>query len=116
MRSGKLANRVEVQKLSATVNAAGQLDETTASNWVTIAQRWCELITRGSREFFRGVEVAADVTHQVTMRSDPESRDFTPKQRLRMGNRVFSISTPPMDVDEQAEMVRFAAVEVADNG
>ena len=116
MRSNKLANRVEVQKLSATVNAAGQIDETTSSNWVTFAQRWCELITRGSREFFRGVEVAADITHQVTMRSDPESKDFTTKQRLKMGNRVFSISSPPLDVDEQQKMVRFAAVEVADNG
>ena len=116
MKAGKLIKRVEVQRLSASVNSAGQLDETTAANWVTFAQRWCELLTRGSREFFRGVEVAADVTHQVTMRSDPESRDFTPKQRLKMGRRVFSISSPPLDVDEQAEMVRFAAVEVADNG
>ena len=116
MKAGKLVNRVEVQKLSASVNAAGQLDETTSSNWVTIANRWCELLTRRSREFFRGVEVAADVTHQVTMRSDPESRAFTPKQRLKMGSRLFSISSPPLDVDEQQEMVRCAAVEVADNG
>jgi head-tail adaptor len=116
MRSNKLANRVEVQKLSASVNAGGHLDETTASNWVTIASRWCELLTRGSREFFRSVEVAADVTHQVTMRSDPESLALTTKQRLKMGSRIFSISSPPVDVDEQREMVRFAAVEVPTDG
>jgi head-tail adaptor len=116
MRSGKLSNRVEVQRLSASVNTAGQLDETTSANWVTFCSRWCELITRGSREFFRGSEVAADVTHQVTMRSDPQSRDFTPKQRLKFGDRILSISSPPLDVDEGSEMIRFAAIEVANNG
>lgn len=116
MMAGKLINRVEVQRLNATVNAAGQLDETTAGNWETFCSRWCQLTTRGSREFFRGQEVAADITHQVTMRSDPQSREFTTKQRIKLGDRILSIASPPLDVDEQQEMVRFAAIEVADNG
>lgn len=116
MKAGKLHNRVEVQRLVGTVNAAGQLDETTAANWQTFCLRWCELVTRGSREFFRGVEVAADITHQVTMRADPESKAFTPKQRLKLGSRVLSIASPPLDVDEGAEMVRFQAIEVPTDG
>lgn len=116
MRAGKLQHRVEVQRLTGNVNAAGHLDETTAGNWQTFCSRWCELITRGSREFFRGVEVTADITHQVTMRADPESRGFTPKQRLKFGDRVLSIASPPVDVDEGGEMVRFQAIEVASNG
>lgn len=116
MKAGKLHNRVEVQRLVGTVNAAGQLDETTAANWQTFCLRWCELVTRGSREFFRGVEVAADITHQVTMRADPESKAFTPKQRLRLGSRVLSIASPPLDVDEGGEMVRFQAIEVPTDG
>lgn len=116
MKAGSLIHRVNVQRLSASVNAAGQIDETTAGNWVTFAERWCNLATRGSREFFRGVEVAADVTHQVTMRSDPQSRAFTVKNRLKLGDRVLSISSPPLDVDEQGEMIRFACVEVATDG
>ena len=116
MRAGNLNQRVEVQRLAGTVNAAGQLDETTAANWVTFTNRWCEMVTRGSREFFRGVEVAADITHQVTMRADPESRAFTTKQRLRLGSRVFNIASPPLDVNEGAEMVRFQAVEIAVDG
>ena len=116
MKAGKLLHRVEVQRLAGTVNAAGQLDETTAGNWVTFCSRWCEMITRGSREFFRGVEVAADITHQVTMRADPESKAFTVKQRLKMGERVFNLASPPLDVDEGGEMVRFQAVEIAVDG
>jgi len=116
MRAGHLSQRVEVQRLSASVNGAGQIDETTEGNWVTFAVRWCQMVTRGSREFFRGVEVAADITHQITMRADPQSKAFTVKQRLRLGDRVFNISGPPLDVDENSEMVRFPAVEVAQDG
>lgn len=116
MKAGSLSSRVSVQRLSAGVNAAGQIDETTAGNWITFAERWCNLVTRGSREFFRGVEVAGDITHQVTMRSDPQSRTFTTKHRLQIGERVLSISSPPLDVDEGGEMIQFACVEVATDG
>jgi hypothetical protein len=50
------------------------------------------------------------------MRSDPQSKALTVKQRLRMGDRIFNISGPPLDVDEGDEMVRFPAVEVAQDG
>ena len=116
MRAGHLSQRVEVQRLSASVNSAGQIDETTAGNWVTFAVRWCRMVTRGSREFDRGPEIAADITHQITMRADPQSKAFTVKQRLKMGDRVFNIASPPLDVDEGSEMVRFPAVEVAQDG
>jgi hypothetical protein len=33
-----------------------------------------------------------------------------------MGDRIFNISGPPLDVDEGDEMVRFPAVEVAQDG
>lgn len=112
MKSGKLSKRVLVQRLSGTVNAAGQLDETTNGNWVTIASRWCEVVTRGSREFFRGQEMSADVTHQIVMRCDPASKAFTVKDRLNLDGRILSIASPPVNVDEADEMIRFAAVEV----
>jgi head-tail adaptor len=116
MKGGTLSQRVSVQRLSASVNAAGQIDETTAANWITFAERWANVVTRGSREFLRNPDMAADITHQVTMRSDPESRRITVKNRLVMGGRVLSISSPPLDVDEGGEMVRFACVEVATDG
>ena len=50
------------------------------------------------------------------MRADPESKAFTPKQRLKLGSRVLSIASPPLDVDEGAEMVRFQAIEVPTDG
>lgn len=111
--AGKLDRRVRVQKLSASVDAAGHLDETSSSNWVTIGNRWCGIATRGSREFFRGVEVAAEITHQITMRADTESMRFTEKNRLVIGDRVLNISGPPQNVDEAGVVLRFAAVEVS---
>lgn len=116
MKAGQLRQRVEIQRLSASVNAAGQIDETTASNWVTFALRWCSMTTRGSREFDRGPEIGADVTHQIVMRADPISKTFTAKNRLRMGTRYFNIASPPLDVDEGGTMIRFLATEIALDG
>jgi predicted transcriptional regulator len=50
------------------------------------------------------------------MRADPQSKALTVKQRLKMGDRVFNIASPPLDVDEGSEMVRFIATEVATDG
>jgi hypothetical protein len=50
------------------------------------------------------------------MRSDPQSKAFTVKQRLKIGNRLFNIASPPLDVDEDSEMVRFIATEIATDG
>ena len=116
MKAGAMRHRVEIQRLSASVNAAGQIDETTASNWVTFAVRWCSMTTRGSREFDRGPEIAADITHQIVMRADPISKTFTAKNRLKMDNRYFNIASPPLDVDEGGVMVRFLATEIAIDG
>jgi hypothetical protein len=33
-----------------------------------------------------------------------------------MGGRVLSINSPPLDVDEGGEMIRFSCVEVAVDG
>jgi SPP1 family predicted phage head-tail adaptor len=110
-----MQHRATVQKLSATVDGSGHLDENTAANWVDVGKRWCQITTRGSREFFRGVEVAAEITHQITMRSDRDSRRYTEKNRLvfrDMDDKTLNISGPPVDVDEQGERLQFAAIEV----
>lgn len=110
--AGELNRRVEVRVLSATPDASGHVDETDDSNWIVIARRWCKLTPRGSREFFRGQQVAAEITHQVTMRFDSESRRFTTGNQLKMDDRKFNISGPPVNVEEAGVLYQFPAVEV----
>lgn len=110
--AGELNRRVEIQQLSGTPDTGGHIDETDDGNWRPVTKRWCKLIPSGSREFFRGMQVAADITHQVTMRYDERTRNLTTKERLKLGVRKFNIAAPPTDVEEAHVLVTFPAIEV----
>lgn len=110
----KLQNKVTVEKKKSnmTPNASGHIDETNDSNWTIAGKEWVELITRGSREFFRGQEVASDITHQVTMRWSKQASEYTNDMRIKFEGRKFNISEPPRNVDEQNMWLVFAAIEI----
>lgn len=109
-----LNKRVTVERLrpSLTPDAAGHIDETNDANWQQIGKVWAKFTTRGSREFFRGEQVAAEITHQVTIRWSRTAREWTTKMRLRMDGRVFNIAGPLRNVDEADKWLVFPVVEV----
>lgn len=106
---------VSVQRLKPSVapDASGHVDESNPANWEPFCKFWCSLLPRGSREFFRGQQVAADITHQVetTLPNDDASR-VTTKMRISCNGRTFNIAEPPRNVDEQNHSLVFAVVEV----
>lgn len=109
----KLDNRVTVEKLktTATIDGSGNVNEKLDSNWTTAGNEWVEIVTRGSREFFRGQQVGEDITHQVTMRWSKRASEYTTKMRLRLNGRKLFISSPPVNIDEQDEWIRMACTE-----
>jgi SPP1 family predicted phage head-tail adaptor len=111
----KCNNRVTVEKKKSglTVNPGGHTDDTNNAEWQVMATGvWCEFKTRGSREFFRGEEVAADITHQITTRYTNTSAQITTDMRLRMDGRIFNIAEPPRNVDEDNKWIVFAVTEI----
>lgn len=113
-KSHLLVNRITVQKLknNAPLEGGGQVDETDETNWIQCGKEWAEFITQGSREFFRGQEIAADITHQVMIRWSSGANGYTTKMRLKMGNRLFYIASPPKNVDEKSEWIVMAVKEI----
>lgn len=110
----RLQRLVDVEKInpSATADGGGHVDETNDANWVVCGQEWAELLTKGSREFFRGRQVNEDVTHQVTIRWSKKASGYTTGMRLRMDSRKFNISAPPINVDEKNEWIVMETKEV----
>ncbi|MSR60296.1 MAG: hypothetical protein EXS05_22090 [Planctomycetaceae bacterium] len=115
INAGDFNRHVTVRRINenATPDAAGHIDETTESNWRDIGKRWVKLTPRGSREFFRGQEVAADITHQVDMRFDSISDKYKAKDQLVLGTRKINLAGPASNIDEQDILLRFPATEVA---
>lgn len=107
-----LTRLVTVEKVSATPDAGGDIDETDDANWVACGSEWVAFTTKGSREFFRNQQVAEDITHQITMRWSVKSSSYTTGMRLKMDGRKFNIAAPPINVDEKNEWLLIATKEV----
>lgn len=102
-----------VLKLSATPDAAGHIDETDESNWRPLGdKRWIRPVPRGSREFFRGEQVAAEITHMIEMRCDSISETYTTWMKIKWRGRTLNLAGPGVNVDEEDRLLRFPAIEV----
>lgn len=112
----KLTKRVTIERLkdSAVVDGSGNVNEKLDSNWTPFASSLrVEIITKGSREFFRGQQVGEDITHQITMRYSPKTKQITTKMRVRFEGRKLAISQPPVNIDEDKRgFIRMACKEV----
>ncbi len=104
---------VTVQRLKLQQpDASGHVDESNPANWEPFTKQWCAVTPRGSREFFRREQVAADITHQVEMLLNSESAAITPKMRLVFKGRILNVAEPPRNIDENDHSLVFACTEV----
>jgi len=88
IKSGKLRFRVNIQRVTQTVDAVGQPGE----SWATLATVWADINSYSSlangREFTQADAIAANVSHIVKMRY---YAGLTPKDRIQYGSRIFEI-------------------------
>jgi SPP1 family predicted phage head-tail adaptor len=110
----RLDKHILIQRLKTglTPDASGQIDETDSSNWTNHGKFYAEFITKGSREFFRGEQVNADITHQITVRYSTLAAGITTKMQVLYGGRIMNISEPPRNVNEQNQWLVFGAIEI----
>lgn len=119
MSAGQRHTRVLVQRLRAGAEKDGGghalLDD--GDNWEPAdnvgdgGRLWASVIPRGSREFFRGEQMAADITHQVSVLW-VAGKHITPGMRMKIGSRVLHVSEPPRNEDERNHTLTMACTEV----
>lgn len=97
---------------TAPPDAGGHIDESVDGNWEVVTKQWVSIISRDSREFPRQEQLAADITHQVEMLYNSESKLITVKMRVFFDGRKLAISEPPRNTDENNHSLVFACVEV----
>jgi SPP1 family predicted phage head-tail adaptor len=121
IRSGKLRRRVEVQSLTA-ASAANAYNETSATNWQTVAIRWAQIEPLAGREVWQAQQVQPDTTHRVTLRfmaglsakmrllaKDPNAGATT--EFPQGGRRIFNIQDV-QNLDERDRTVQLSCKEV----
>jgi len=99
-------------KTSSVPDASGHVDESDSTNWEIFTRQWCSVNPRGSREFFRREQVAADITHQVEMLFNSDSSRITEKMKIVFKGRTLNIAEPPRNIDENDHSLVFACIEV----
>ncbi len=98
--AGQYDQRVTVWKNVPTTNSDGQRVE----NATEFIERWARVrpigAIVGAQERFIAQQTKADVTHQVRMRSDTQTRTITPKMwlTLRDGTRLNIAGVIDVDV------------------
>lgn len=107
MRSGKLKNQIEVQRVAETVNDYG----TPSRTWSTVYFLWAEVLTRTAEEFMR--EQGASTDELVTFRTR-YAEGVRTGDRVQFKGRAYDIrEVTPMDRDKGLEL-RCVAREVQD--
>lgn len=85
MNIGEFRHRLTLQTITAqNPDAAGQSQPT----WTTATTRWGKVEPLTGRELFRAQQLAADVTHRITIR---HHGTLTAAGRILFGSRVFNL-------------------------
>lgn len=104
MRAGSLRHRLAVLRFTEGYDAFGAPQKT----YGLTATVWGSVEPLSGRELFTAQQVAARVTHKVTIRGRTE---LTPKDRIQHRGRAFELDYV-MDLEERRIETQAYAVEV----
>jgi SPP1 family predicted phage head-tail adaptor len=96
---------VRIERLTGqTVDAHGQVEQTTNANWGKYCSAWCSVVSKGGREFWKVQQVNADVSHVWSAEWSPELAEALPAMRLIYDGVKYEILSV-VDVDLAHEEV-----------
>ena len=95
--SSALDKRVTFQRYTGEADQVGDWQYFDDSNWTDVITVWAQLRSIGSREFTAAGQEQSEVTHNVKIRA--RSWDYNVVwMRLKYGNRIFRLLSPPLDL------------------
>jgi SPP1 family predicted phage head-tail adaptor len=97
IQPGKLRHSVTIQKLTGTLDAAGQ----EVQAWETYGVRWAAIEPLQGRELFSARQIHAEITTRITVRY---LAGVTPKMRVLFGSRTFDIQEVINPEERNAEL------------
>ena len=111
--AGQLNHRVRIQQPSVVKDALGAPTQT----WTDVATVWADIQPISGRETRMADRIAAEVSHQITVRYRPAFGDpqSVAQMRLLHRDRVFAIHAA-LNVDEADVAVTLLATEGARDG
>ena len=91
--------KVSIEHLTgSTVDAHGQVEQGTNSNWSVYCPAWCSVVSKGGREFWKVQQVNADVSHVWKSQWSRTLAAATPFMRLIYEGVTYEILSV-VDID-----------------
>lgn len=98
LQAGSLNRLITLQTVAVAADSGGGSVET----WANTATVWARVEALTGDEGFQAMQVAASVSHRVTIRK----RTVTPQQRVKYGAKIFKIrAVRPDERDELIELL-----------
>ena len=96
---GEMNKSIRVEHVvGTTVDAHGQVDKTTGSNWSTYVTSFAKVQSKGGREFWKVQQVNADVSHVWHCQYSKSLAAATPDMRLICEGVTYEILSV-IDID-----------------
>ena len=106
MESGKYNKRVELQRRTIARNTFNEPVET----FSTITTVWANIKWLTGKEYYtQNQQVTTRIDAEITIRY---RTDVTARDRIKYGNRIFDIVSPPVNVEEKNEDLLLRVSEV----
>lgn len=97
--------KVQIEHLTGqTLDAHGQVEQTTKSNWSPYCSAWCSCSSKGGREFWKVQQVNADVSHVWKADWNKTLAAATPHMRLIHEGLIYEILSV-VDIDLAHEKI-----------
>ena len=94
----KYNKRIKIERLSGTVDAHGQVDQTANANWIDYTAAYASVQTKGGREFWKIQQTTADVSHVWKCPWSKSLAAATPDMRLISESVTYEIVSV-IDID-----------------
>ncbi|MEH7391769.1 phage head closure protein [Bacillus sp. JJ1474] len=79
------------------------------TEWVDVIRVSAGIYPMSGREFFAAETVSSEVTHKINMRY---ISGITPDMRIKFGERIFQLTSPPINFQERNAMLQLRCKEL----
>ena len=105
MRAGTLRNLVNVQTVTITQSAKGDITET----WATSFQTWANIVPERGVEYIDATQTQSVVTHKIYVRYDTSTAAITPSYRINYDSVNYKVEAALND--PRKTMITLTATE-----
>lgn len=110
---GKYRHIVTFQKLSEIENPFGEIDREDDANWLDVFKARVGIYPISGKDIFTAEFVNSEITHRIQMRYIP-TVTINSHMRIKFGDRVFHIISPPINFQERNFELQFLCRERVD--